>query len=98
MILVLFSILAGKYAEALELAKLALKWEEKELGKRPERMVELYGLLTDIYDEVCTAKVSLLHFLFYLQSWFSFCMIFYCYIICSSSRRCFYLPSVDSFC
>lgn len=69
MILVLFSILAGKYAEALELAKLALKWEEKELGKRPERMVELYGLLTDIYDEVCTAKVSLLHFLFcYLQS------------------------------
>lgn len=52
-ILVLFSILAGKYAEALELAKLALKWEEKELGKRPERMVELYGLLTDIYDEVC---------------------------------------------
>lgn len=78
MILVLCSILAGKYAEALELAKLALKWEEKELGKRSERMVELYGLLTDIYDEVCTVEVSFLRFLFYyVQSWFSYGLIFY---------------------
>lgn len=44
-------LLAGRYSEALELAKVALKWEEKDLGCRTERMVEIYGLLTDIYDE-----------------------------------------------
>ena len=43
---------AGKYGEALELAKVALKWEEKELGGRPSRLAELYSLMAEIYDEV----------------------------------------------
>jgi hypothetical protein len=46
------SIQAGKYHEALELLKTALKIEEKELGARPHRMVELYALMAEIYDEV----------------------------------------------
>lgn len=45
-------IQAGKYQEALELLKTALKIEEKELGARPHRMVELYALMAEIYDEV----------------------------------------------
>lgn len=44
-------IQAGKYHEALELLKTALKIEEKELGARPHRMVELYALMAEIYDE-----------------------------------------------
>ncbi len=44
---------AGKYPEALELAKVAIKWEEKELGNRSDRMVDLYALMAEIYDEVC---------------------------------------------
>ncbi|XP_061167339.1 TPR repeat-containing protein DDB_G0287407-like [Saccostrea echinata] len=44
-------IQAGKYQEALELLKTALKIEEKELGARPHRMVELYALMAEIYDE-----------------------------------------------
>ena len=56
-----FSLLAGKYPESLELAKIAMKLEEKELGKRPERMVEVYSLLTDIYDEVIMSCLHL-HF------------------------------------
>lgn len=47
-----FRIQAGKYHEALELLKTALKIEEKELGARPHRMVELYALMAEIYDEV----------------------------------------------
>ena len=35
---------------------MAKKVEEKELGSRPERLVELYGLLAEIYDEVCVVK------------------------------------------
>ena len=31
---------------------MALKVEEKELGSRPERLVELYSLMSEIYDEV----------------------------------------------
>ncbi|KAL4235832.1 hypothetical protein ACF0H5_004222 [Mactra antiquata] len=44
-------IQAGKYHEALELLKTALKIEERELGARPHRMVELYALMAEIYDE-----------------------------------------------
>ncbi|WAR23724.1 Y7407-like protein [Mya arenaria] len=44
-------IQAGKYHEALELLKTALKIEEKELGARPHRMVELFALMAEIYDE-----------------------------------------------
>lgn len=29
-----------------------MKIEEKELGARPHRMVELYALMAEIYDEV----------------------------------------------
>ena len=47
-----YRIQAGKYQEALELLKTALKIEEKELGARPHRMVELYALMAEIYDEV----------------------------------------------
>ena len=46
-------IQAGKYHEALELLKTALKIEEKELGARRHRMVELFALMAEIYDEVC---------------------------------------------
>ncbi|KAK7100982.1 hypothetical protein V1264_023836 [Littorina saxatilis] len=44
-------IQAGKHYEALELLKTAMKIEEKELGARPHRMVELYALMAEIYDE-----------------------------------------------
>ncbi|KAK3090415.1 hypothetical protein FSP39_011663 [Pinctada imbricata] len=44
-------IQAGKYHEALELLKTAMKIEEKELGARAYRMVELYALMAEIYDE-----------------------------------------------
>ncbi|XP_064604560.1 TPR repeat-containing protein DDB_G0287407-like isoform X2 [Liolophura sinensis] len=44
-------IQAGKYLEALELLKTAMKIEERELGARPYRMVELYALMAEIYDE-----------------------------------------------
>ncbi|XP_033737542.1 LOW QUALITY PROTEIN: nephrocystin-3-like [Pecten maximus] len=44
-------IQAGKYLEALELLRTAMKIEEKELGARPHRMVELYALMAEIYDE-----------------------------------------------
>ena len=47
-----FSLQAGKYPESRELTKVAMKLEEKELGNRPERMVELYGLMSEIFDEV----------------------------------------------
>ena len=50
--IIYFSLQSGKYTDSLELAKAALKWEEKELGNRPDRMVELYGLMAEIYDEV----------------------------------------------
>ena len=52
LILLLHRIQAGKYHEALELLKTALKIEEKELGARRHRMVELYALMAEIYDEV----------------------------------------------
>ncbi|ELT92606.1 hypothetical protein CAPTEDRAFT_221726 [Capitella teleta] len=42
---------AGSYTESLDLTTMAIKWEEKELGNRPDRMVELYGLMSEIYDE-----------------------------------------------
>jgi flagellar biosynthesis regulator FlbT len=45
-------IQAGKHFEALEILKTAMKIEEKELGARPHRMVELYALMAEIYDEV----------------------------------------------
>ncbi|CAG5132430.1 unnamed protein product [Candidula unifasciata] len=45
------TIQAGKHQEALELLKTAMKIEEKELGARPHRMVELYALMSEIYDE-----------------------------------------------
>ncbi|XP_071161707.1 TPR repeat-containing protein DDB_G0287407-like [Mytilus galloprovincialis] len=41
----------GKYHDALDLLKTAMKIEEKELGARPHRMVELYALMAEIYDE-----------------------------------------------
>ncbi|XP_064625868.1 TPR repeat-containing protein DDB_G0287407-like [Lineus longissimus] len=40
---------AGQYVDALELANTAMKLEQ-EMGKRPERMVELYLLMSEIYD------------------------------------------------
>ena len=49
-----FRLQAGKYSESLDLAKVALKMEERELGNRPTRMVELYYLMAEIYDEVIT--------------------------------------------
>lgn len=52
-------IQAGRYHEALELLKTALKIEEKELGARPHRMVELYALMAEIYDEVRLLYLSL---------------------------------------
>ncbi|XP_059178256.1 TPR repeat-containing protein DDB_G0287407-like isoform X2 [Physella acuta] len=45
------TIQAGKHQDALELLKTAMKIEEKELGARPHRMVELYALMSEIYDE-----------------------------------------------
>jgi len=51
-ILYLSSLQAGKYTESLELSKTVIKWEEKELGNRPERMVELNSLMAEIYEEV----------------------------------------------
>lgn len=50
--LVSISLQAGSYTESLDLTTMAIKWEEKELGNRPDRMVELYGLMSEIYDEV----------------------------------------------
>ena len=47
-----YSLQAGKYEDSLELTKVATKLEEKELGNRTERMVELYGLMAEIFDEV----------------------------------------------
>ncbi|KAL5022718.1 hypothetical protein ScPMuIL_001873 [Solemya velum] len=44
-------IQAGKYHEALELLRTAMKIEEKELGARQHRMVELFALMAEIYDE-----------------------------------------------
>ena len=58
------SLQSGKYAEALTLSKVALKWEEKELGNRPERMVELYCLMGEIYDEVSVPQFHRHHYLF----------------------------------
>ena len=49
-----FSLQAGLYSDALDLCKVSVKWEEKELGNRAERMVELYSLMAEIYDEVST--------------------------------------------
>ena len=43
---------SGKYGESLELTSVALKVEERELGSRSERLVEFYGLMAEIYDEV----------------------------------------------
>lgn len=37
-----------------------MKIEEKELGARPHRMVELYALMAEIYDEVCYVGECLL--------------------------------------
>ena len=34
-----------------------LKIEEKELGARPHRMVELYALMAEIYDEVSMVEL-----------------------------------------
>jgi len=48
----MYSLQAGLYTDALDLCKVSVKWEEKELGNRPERMVELYSLMAEIYDEV----------------------------------------------
>ena len=53
-----YRIQAGKYQEALELLKTALKIEEKELGARPHRMVELYALMAEIYDEVLPVFIN----------------------------------------
>ena len=47
-----FSIQAGKHQDALELLKTAMKIEDKELGGRDHRMVELFALMSEIYDEV----------------------------------------------
>lgn len=54
-----FRIQAGKNHEALELLKTAMKIEEKELGARNHRMVELYALMAEIYDEVRGTKILL---------------------------------------
>lgn len=38
-----------------------MKIEEKELGARPHRMVELYALMAEIYDEVkkkCSLSIA----------------------------------------
>lgn len=48
----------GKYHDALDLLKTAMKIEEKELGARPHRMVELYALMAEIYDEVICKRLS----------------------------------------
>ena len=51
-----FRLQAGKYGVALELTKIALKWEEKELGGRTCRLAELYSLMAEVYDEVSRDK------------------------------------------
>lgn len=56
----LYRVQAGKYHDALDLLKTAMKIEEKELGARPHRMVELYALMAEIYDEVCYVDECLL--------------------------------------
>ena len=56
------SLQAGKYQEALDLNKIALKWEEKELGNRAERMVDLLSLMAEIYDEVGASSYDFYHY------------------------------------
>ena len=38
----------------------AKKLEEKDLGRRPMRMVEILGLVADVYDEVEVAAIIVL--------------------------------------
>ena len=47
-----FRLQTGSYHEALIKAERALEIEEKELGARDKRMVELYRLLAHIWVQV----------------------------------------------
>ena len=38
---------------------MAKKLEEKDLGRRPMRMVEILGLVADLYDEVGVATLEI---------------------------------------
>ena len=48
----LHSMQAGQYEEALTLVKKIIDTESKELGARPEKLADLYGLASAIYLEV----------------------------------------------
>ena len=43
---------AGQYEEALTLVKKIIETESKELGARPEKLADLYGLASAIHLEV----------------------------------------------
>ncbi|XP_071485074.1 telomerase protein component 1-like [Diadema antillarum] len=49
---------AGKNEEAYNLLKTAMSTELEELGARPERMVDLYGLACTCFDEVTRTKYN----------------------------------------
>ncbi|XP_022107201.1 telomerase protein component 1-like isoform X2 [Acanthaster planci] len=46
-------IQAGLYNHAKDLIDKAVSLEQEHLGSRPERMVELYALMAELYDELC---------------------------------------------
>ena len=45
---------AGQVSPAMELLEKVRKWEEEDLGSRPERLMEIYFLSGYIKDEVST--------------------------------------------
>ena len=52
------SIQAGLYNRAKDLIDVAVCLEQEHLGSRPERMVELYALLAELYDEVSLTMLN----------------------------------------
>ncbi|XP_033636001.1 telomerase protein component 1-like isoform X1 [Asterias rubens] len=46
-------IQAGLYNESKDLIDVAVTLEQEHLGSRPERMVEHYALLAELWDELC---------------------------------------------
>ncbi len=54
----MFSAQAGRYAKAHELLEEAMEIEEKELGSRSERMMEMYYVAALLRDEVRTINTA----------------------------------------
>ena len=48
-----FRIQAGQYNESLELLEELRKIEEEKMGGRPEKMAEIYQLMSKTKSEVC---------------------------------------------